>query len=129
MEVCNICAKKECAHEVGAKYDKIMAFSFVTDLVLDHIAMVQNPDDPLCVVQSQTLTLQDLLGMLPESEHSKFIYGSTPVQCHHCHVCDGAPRTSVDSGRSPVKSNSSGAGRNEPCQCGSGKKFKKCCAK
>ncbi|MDP3541136.1 MAG: SEC-C metal-binding domain-containing protein [Elusimicrobiota bacterium] len=130
-DVCNICAKKECAHEVGAKYDQIMAFSFVTDIVLDHIAIVQNPDDPLCVVQSQTLTQRDLLGMLPESEHSKFIYGSSPVQCHHCRVCDGAPRTPTDSAgsMSPVKSSSPGSGRNEPCKCGSGKKFKKCCAK
>jgi preprotein translocase subunit SecA len=41
----------------------------------------------------------------------------------------GAPRLATPPSRPPIKSDQPKAGRNDPCPCGSGKKFKKCCGK
>ena len=42
------------------------------------------------------------------------------------HPVDSAPRA-VRQGPPPIRSTQAKVGRNDPCPCGSGKKYKQCC--
>jgi hypothetical protein len=84
---CSVCLKKDCGHAEGQVYDDIEACGIVTEIDLDHVALVRNPSNPLCVVTEYSLTNADLLEMLPEKGRDSFVYGETVVECHHCRVC------------------------------------------
>lgn len=88
--MCNICGRNECGHEEGQLYDGVELFGIVTDMDLDHVAFVENPADPLCVVHGYTLTKDDILAELPEKDRGHFHYGKTTLHCHHCLYCTGA---------------------------------------
>ena len=42
---------------------------------------------------------------------------------------EGMKNQESQAGNQPAQSNKSKVGRNDPCPCGSGKKYKKCCGK
>lgn len=86
---CNICADKACDHRVGERYDGVEAFGIIIEVDLDHVAIVKNPANPLCVIQEHSLTESDLLAALPEEERVSFVYGETVIHCHHCMECSG----------------------------------------
>ncbi|OPZ64207.1 MAG: preprotein translocase subunit SecA [Firmicutes bacterium ADurb.Bin506] len=50
---------------------------------------------------------------------------ATPAQASRSRITTNQPTT--DSGHTPVKNKGAKVGRNDPCPCGSGKKYKKCC--
>jgi uncharacterized protein YecA (UPF0149 family) len=53
----------------------------------------------------------------------------TPEQGNHDHGHVHGPGCNHDHRQEPVVRNSPKIGRNDPCSCNSGKKFKKCCGK
>lgn len=87
---CNICRQESCEHEPGKRYGPTMAFAFMEDLQADHIAIVENPKDPLAAITSQTIDKEDILASLPAREKPIFQHGETPLFCHHCLECKGA---------------------------------------
>lgn len=87
--ICNICGQRECKHKEGEVYNGIQAFAVVTDLNLDHISFVQNPSNPLCVIQRYSVSKSELIEMLPEDEWNLVVYGETRISCHHCLICSG----------------------------------------
>jgi hypothetical protein len=90
LEYCNICLEKDCCqHKKGEIYDEVEAYGIVVEIELDHVALVKNPANPLCVVNSHSLTESDLLAALPEESREAFVYGKTVVDCHHCRICSG----------------------------------------
>jgi len=89
--ICNICTERYCDHLAGQVFNGVRAFSIMTKvLTLDHVALVENPGNPLCVVQGVSLGRKDMLERLPANEHHQFVYGKTIVFCHHCLECDGS---------------------------------------
>jgi len=86
---CSICLEKECEHEVGSIHDEVQACGIITEVKLDHVSIVENPANPLCVINSHSLTRSELLALLPEPGQEYFVYGKTAVDCHHCCVCAG----------------------------------------
>jgi hypothetical protein len=88
-DFCNICARKDCNHTVGERYDHVEAFAVITQISLDHVALVQNPSNPLCVVESYSLSESELAKMLPSDQRDSLVYGGTIIRCHHCLECDG----------------------------------------
>jgi len=89
LEYCSICLEKECTHVTGEIHDGVEAFGIVIEIDLDHVALVKNPANPLCVIESHALPESDLLAALPEEGRELFVYGETVVDCHHCRVCKG----------------------------------------
>jgi hypothetical protein len=87
LEFCNICLKKNCAHELGQVHNDVEAFGIVTNIELDHVAIVRNPADPLCVIESRTVDEEELKLLLPAEGLENFVYGQTVVDCHHCRLC------------------------------------------
>jgi hypothetical protein len=91
LGVCNICASAQvCDHEEGMRYHQVRAFGIVAEIHLDHFAFVEHPRDPLCAVNAYSLTESRVLQDLPEGEADSFVYGRTPLYCHHCVICEGA---------------------------------------
>jgi hypothetical protein len=86
---CSICLERECHHISGEIHDGVEAFGIITDLKLDHISLVTNPSNPLCVIEKHSLSEPDLLPLLPEVGRESFVYGETVVECHHCKMCSG----------------------------------------
>jgi hypothetical protein len=89
LEFCSICLRKDCDHAVGEIHDGVEACGIVTMIDLDHVALVKNPANPLCVIESYSLPESDLLDLLPKEGRESFAYGETAVDCHHCTVCEG----------------------------------------
>jgi hypothetical protein len=87
--LCNICGTRKCSHVLGRRYDGVERFGLVTDLDLDHVSYVERPAMPLCAVYSYNLTKADVLNILPQRERAEFVYGKTPLHCHHCTICEG----------------------------------------
>jgi|GEM_PF-1668081 len=87
---CNICTRSKCRHKAGKIYDHVEAIGIVTDINLDHVALVKNPAHPLCVVNAHSLSESDLLDMLPADERGSLVYGKTIIHCHHCVLCTGS---------------------------------------
>ena len=88
--ICNICGEqKGCSHKEGEIYNAVRAISIVVDLRLDHVALVDNPANPLAVVHAHTLAESDILKWLSEAERIRFVHGKTVVHCHHCSMCSG----------------------------------------
>lgn len=88
--LCNICGKRECSHNEGEAYNGVRAFGIVVVISLDHVSLVEKPANPLCVVQRYSLSENELMQNLPEEERTKIIHGETPINCHHCLVCNGS---------------------------------------
>ncbi len=86
---CSICLEKDCSHSAGEIHDGIEACGILIEVDLDHVAMVENPANPLCVIERQSLPESDLLALLPEVGRESFVYGETVVDCHHCRTCEG----------------------------------------
>ena len=89
LGLCSICLERDCSHSAGEIHDGIEACGIVTEIALDHVALVQNPANPLCVIESHSLTESDLLRSLPKEGRESFVYGETIVDCHHCRICKG----------------------------------------
>lgn len=88
-EICNICSEKECIHVEGEVHDGVRAFAIVTEWLLDHISLVENPANPLCVVQEYSVSKSEFLAELPKDEVNRVVYGETIIQCNHCTTCNG----------------------------------------
>jgi hypothetical protein len=87
---CNICQQEGgCSHTEGQTYDKVEAISIMVDLKLDHVALTEKPDNPLCTITELSLPLSDIWKSLPENEKRRFVYGKTTLYCHHCSFCSG----------------------------------------
>jgi hypothetical protein len=91
---CNVCGEGTCEHTEGEIYDGARAFGVITEVELDHIALVKNPANPLTVVTRYSLNKADILERLPEherhlAEKGLFQYGDT-LHCHHCVACHGS---------------------------------------
>ena len=89
-ELCNICGQRQCGHIPGNTYDGVRAFGVVVEMELEHVSFVENPANPLAVVQGYSFTRSDMVSALPEDERDSFEYGETTVHCHHCKECDGS---------------------------------------
>jgi hypothetical protein len=86
--ICSICWKRQCPHVEGEQYDGVSAFGIVVEISLDHISMVENPANPLCVVQRYSLSRAELAEVLPDGSEAKLLDGQE-VYCHHCVSCYG----------------------------------------
>jgi hypothetical protein len=89
---CNICCAESCSHVQGQLYEEVWVTGIVVDMSLDHVAYVDRPADPLCCVHKYSLSKIDILKELSEEEKAVFVYGETPLHCHHCIRCKGANR-------------------------------------
>ncbi|WP_156096033.1 hypothetical protein [Methanobacterium sp. SMA-27] len=83
-DVCNICGKKECYHELGKAYNHVEAFSIILELHPDHVSLVERPADPLCSIMSHSIPKTDILKGLNKTDKEKFVYGKSIIQCDHC---------------------------------------------
>lgn len=117
---CGICGQDidsfDCPHIKGELYSGEMAYGIARNLSeLNHVAMVKHPQDKRCVVKyddaGEQFKLVRFLSGLILSEKLK------PIDF-------GELRFSKKIIKNPDFRKT---GRNEPCHCGSGKKFKKCC--
>lgn len=89
---CNIClSEKECEHKMGHRYDGVEPAHIITNIRLDEISLVERPSNPDAVITSRTLGKDEILESLSAEERAVFSYGETPLDCHHCAVCDGSP--------------------------------------
>lgn len=86
---CNICGERDCNHICGEYYDNVMAFMFLTDCKLDHVAFVERPSNPLCVITSIPIEKYELEKELSSEELEHFEYGKSKLYCHHCIKCNG----------------------------------------
>ena len=87
---CNICHKDGgCSHTEGQTYDGVEAISIMVDLKLDHVALTENPANPLCAITELSFPLSDIWKSLSEREKHEFVYGKTTLYCHHCSLCSG----------------------------------------
>lgn len=96
-------------------------------------------EDDLAASTWQSLEIRDTLGGLEGDEHGEveFVAKYKAAGAQHVHherstFCREDGRWVYESGAynpksAPVTSNK--VGRNDPCPCGSGKKFKKCCGR
>lgn len=86
---CNICREERCAHVEGQAYDGAIAYGIGTDISLDHVAVVENPADPMCATYGYSLSQSEVMQMLPEEDRALFIHGKSKLWCHHCLICTG----------------------------------------
>lgn len=117
---CSICHRDidslECPHRRGELYAGEMASAIAREIrQLDHVAMVRHPEDKRCVVQypddGEQFKLVRLLSQL--------------IASGRCRISDFSHLRF--SKRPHPNPDYEKRGRNEPCYCGSGKKFKRCC--
>ena len=88
--MCNICHKENgCTHIEGQVHNGVEAISIVVDLNPDHVALTENPSNPLCAITALSLPLSDIWKSLSEREKHEFVYGKTTLYCHHCLLCSG----------------------------------------
>ena len=117
---CSICGKSidsfDCEHIAGELYRGKMARGIVKKIKeVDHVSLVTNPADKRCTVQ--------VLDNAPEFNGVKYLANSIgkrelePLCFDHVEIS----KRRILNDKIPT------VGRNEPCPCGSGKKFKKCC--
>jgi hypothetical protein len=119
---CTICGKEMddpgCPHLLGELYRGKIASALVRELKEFHaVSLVENPSDKRCVVSYADDSAhfkgpRYLLSFMVEHPSAVFHFAG------------------VERLKEPVKaSDLKGIGRNDPCPCGSGRKFKKCCIK
>lgn len=89
LNTCNICGKETCDHFEDQVYDQVNAYVIISDLKLDHVSYVENPEDPLCCIQSRTMDRDEVWRELSPDERIAFKYGETVLHCHHCLICKG----------------------------------------
>ena len=114
-EQCSICGKKitlrnPCKHKPGKLYMGRLCSRIVTDSELIAVALVRDPFDRYAVVQVKGQEFN--YGVIDMAMKNL----STPYEKWYVDIF---PRLKKEFGRK--------IGRNKPCPCGSGKKFKKCC--
>ena len=117
---CSICGKDidsfDCPHRRGELYRGEMAYGTFRNIIsLDHVSMVKHPADKRCVVQYDDNEEQfKLIRFLSELISFRKL---KPLEF-------GDLRFSKRKIKNPDYRE---IGRNKPCYCGSGKKFKRCC--
>ena len=87
--LCMICGREKCEHEEGISYESATAFGIMTDIDLDHIALVSQPEDPLCTVYGVSVSKRQIERQLSSEELAKLVYGKTQLYCTHCLECAG----------------------------------------
>jgi len=117
---CSICGKSidsfECEHIAGELYRGHRAYGIVKQIKqLDHVSMVTNPADKRCTVQILDTSEQfNGVAYLATGIRDKVL---EPLNFSHLEF----KKVRKPNNGIPI------VGRNDPCPCGSGKKFKKCC--
>lgn len=87
---CNICGKINCQkHQNGKKYDHVEAVKIVYDLNIITFDIVEDPQMKFARVTKIYFPREEILNGLPEDEKSEFVYGKSPLYCHHCSYCQG----------------------------------------
>ena len=86
---CNICLKESCNHRVGEIHNNVEAVHIITNIKLNEVSLVENPANPLALIQMRTIGPEDIRKSLPDSEKELFIPGETVINCHHCIACNG----------------------------------------
>ena len=117
---CSICGQDidsfQCSHRKGHLYRGRMAVGIARNIVnLDHVAMVDRPEDRRCVVSyddsgEQFKLVRLLSQLLLQRKYAVSDFGLLQF-----------------SKRSKPNPEYKKVGRNDPCYCGSGSKFKRCC--
>lgn len=116
-EVCSICGKKvtlrnSCGHKPGKLYMGQLCTRTVTDFELVGIALVNDPFDMYAFLK-------------PKDPSFRYNYGVIDTTMNT--LTSPYDKWYVDIFPILRKEFNRDIGRNEPCPCGSGKKFKKCC--
>ena len=91
---CNICVEKfgSCEHVIGSKYDDVERIDIVTEIDLDHVSIVERPQNPFCRITNVAIPREEIDRVIQgstKSEQENFEYGVSPLYCHHCIECDG----------------------------------------
>lgn len=117
---CSVCGKDidsfDCLHAIGELYQGKMAYGVARNIIeIDHISVVRHPEDKRCVVQYNN----------NEDQFKVVHFLSKLLLSGKIKLSDfGELRFSKKRIKNPDFQK---LGRNYPCYCGSGKKFKKCC--
>lgn len=111
---CSIChrpvsLRNPCGHRVGEIYDGEMSVRIVTDMELISVSCVQHP------------MMKETVPFLEDGDHYDYSMVRALVEKLE------APLQSWSFETVEHRVKPGGVGRNDPCPCGSGKKFKKCC--
>lgn len=116
---CSICGKSlldlDCTHLPGELYWGEQAFAVAGGIVLQGLALVQHPMDKRCIMEisGDTRTEEEKFSLL-----NYFVDNNkNPLQLF----------TVVEEIKYYYNDGYNNTGRNDPCPCQSGKKFKKCC--
>lgn len=111
---CSICDKRitphdPCGHEAGEVYDGMMCYRNIRDIKVAGTALVTNPVDKRSIVipPKADYRIVDYIIKHLITPYSEWSYKKSVI-------------------RKGIKGGFKNVGRNEPCPCGSGKKFKKC---
>lgn len=117
---CSICGKDidsfDCPHVKGELYRGQMAYAIAQNITeLNHVSMVMHPEDKRCVVKyddngDQFKGVRFLSDLIRSHDMQLLHFGKLELSKKITKNLDFRKM-----------------GRNEPCYCGSGKKFKNCC--
>ena len=119
---CSICCKSmqslECQHISGNLYWGQVASEIIDDIKeFQAVCLVSHPEDKRCILELSDDTRSDL---------EKFIKIDQFLDLGQPFLQNFSVTTKIESRmREDIKI----VGRNDPCSCGSGLKFKKCCGK
>lgn len=123
-ETCSICNQKKsirkpCGHIVGEIYNGEMCHSIVSKIgAILGVALVPNPENKFAVLfLTDEKTGEQIDQYNYEAVDLLFDCIEDPYEYWDLEVTQ----------RAIIKKDYSNIGRNDPCTCGSGKKFKKCC--
>ena len=87
---CNICGKKDCQlHQEGEIYDHVESVKIVYDLNIITFDIVEDPEMKFERITKVYFPKEEILNGLPEDEKAEFVYGKSPLYCHHCSQCQG----------------------------------------
>jgi hypothetical protein len=120
---CSVCDKEisirnNCGHIVGEIYNGEMCHRIVTDVEVLGISLVENPGNKFSVMfMTDEKTGEQIDQYNYDTIDYLFEHIENPYEFWDLEV----------SQRIGAKDDYGNVGRNEPCICGSGKKFKKCC--
>lgn len=120
---CSVCDKEisirnNCGHIIGEIYDGEMCHRIVTEVEILGISLVQNPGNKFSVM------------FMTDEKTGEQIdqYNYYTIDYLFEHIDEPYEYWDLEvSQRTIAKEDYGDIGRNEPCACGSGKKFKKCC--
>lgn len=120
---CSVCDKEisirnTCGHIIGEIYNGEMCHRIVTEADILGISLVQNPGNKYSV-----MFLKD-----EKTGEQADQYNYDTVDYLFDHITEPYEYWDLEvSQRTTTKEDYGDIGRNDPCLCGSGKKFKKCC--